>query len=69
MPPKKLKYSELSDSAKFYRKNPKARKVKAKKDKEINERPEQIKKRSKLNTRRRQDKRKGSFYRAKRAGS
>jgi hypothetical protein len=39
----------LSKSAKFYRSHPEARKVKAKKDAEINRRPDQVKKRVALN--------------------
>jgi len=45
MAPKKKPKSQLSDSAKYYRDNPKARKKKAATDKEINARPEQKKKR------------------------
>ena len=48
MPPKKKNYSELSASGKYYRDNPKARKVKAKKDTEINSRSEQKAKRREL---------------------
>lgn len=48
MPPKKKPYSELSKSAKYYRKNKKARDKKKKTDKKINSRPEQKKKRSEL---------------------
>lgn len=59
MAPKKLKYSELGDTAKYYRKNPRARKVKAAKDKEVNSRDSQVKKRVELNKRRRRDKAKG----------
>lgn len=59
MPPKKKPYSQLSASAKYYRKNPKARKKKAKTDKEINSRPEQKKKRSESGSKR---------YAAKKAG-
>jgi MoxR-like ATPase len=50
---KKLPYSELSRSAKFYRDNPEARKKKQKTDAEVNRRPEQRKKRSELTTERR----------------
>jgi hypothetical protein len=46
MPPKKKSRSELSDSAKYYRDNPAARKKKAATDKEVNSRPEQKKKRA-----------------------
>ena len=56
MPPKKKPYSKLGKTAKYYRKNPKARKVKAAKDKEINSRKEQRQKRSKLRTIRRKAK-------------
>jgi hypothetical protein len=45
MPPKKLNRSQLSKSAKYYRDNPEAREKKSKTDKEINSRPEQMKKR------------------------
>lgn len=38
----------LSKSAKYYRENPQSRRVKAKKDKEINSRPEQKAKRAEL---------------------
>tara|TARA_R110001606_G_scaffold6316_2_gene28472 strand:+ start:1479 stop:1805 length:327 start_codon:yes stop_codon:yes gene_type:complete len=51
--PKKKPYSQLSASAKFYRNSKKARKVKAAKDKEINCRPEQKKKRAELSKARR----------------
>lgn len=53
MPPKKQPYSKLSPSAKYYRNNPNARKVKKKKDKEVNSRPEQRKKRVELQSKRR----------------
>lgn len=49
----------LSKSAKYYRENPQARKVKAKKDKEINARPEQRKKRSELTQKNREADKKG----------
>ena len=45
MAPRKKPYKSLSRSGKYYRDNPKARKKKAKKDKEVNSRPEQVKKR------------------------
>ena len=45
MPPKRKARTSLSKSAKFYRDNPEARRKKAAKDKEINARPEQKKKR------------------------
>lgn len=48
MAPKKKPYSQLSESAKYFRKNPKARKKKNAISKKINERPEQRKKRSEL---------------------
>lgn len=44
----------LSKSAKFYRQNPEARKVKAKTDAKINKRPEQVKKRVESNAKRRE---------------
>jgi len=53
MPPKKKPYSELSDSAKYYRNNKKARDKKKKTDTKINARPEQRKKRSELTKERR----------------
>lgn len=43
-------------TAQYYSKNPAARKVKAKTDKKINARPEQIKKRSESNQKRREAK-------------
>lgn len=48
MAPPKKPYSELSESAKFYRNNPKAKRKKALVDKAINKRPEQRAKRSEL---------------------
>jgi hypothetical protein len=45
MPPKRKARASLSKSAKYYRDNPTARKKKAAKDKSINSRPEQKKKR------------------------
>lgn len=48
MPPKKKPYSKLSKSAKYYRKNKKARDKKKKTDTKVNARPEQRKKRSEL---------------------
>ncbi len=59
MPPKKKPYSQLSDSAKYYRDNPKARKKKAKTDKKINERPAQVKKRTESNKARARAKKQG----------
>jgi hypothetical protein len=53
MAPKKKPFSSLSASAKYYRKNPRARAVKKKKDTEVNRRPEQRAKRSELGTARR----------------
>jgi len=54
MPPKKKPYSQLSASAKYYRKNKKARDKKKKTDTKINARPEQRKKRSELQKKRRE---------------
>lgn len=59
MAPKKKKYSELSDSAKFYRDNPEARRKKAATDKKINERPDQEAKRRELGKKRYADAKKG----------
>lgn len=59
MPPKKKPYSELSDSAKYFRNNPKARKRKNAISKKVNERPEQRKKRSELQAKRRAAKKRG----------
>jgi len=59
MPPKKKKYSELSRSAKYYRKNKRARTKKAATDKKINARPEQKAKRRELGKKRYADKKKG----------
>jgi hypothetical protein len=59
MAPPKKKYSELSDSAKYFRDNPKARKKKDAISKEVNARPEQRKKRSELTTKNRQADKKG----------
>jgi hypothetical protein len=53
-PPKKR--GKLSRSAKFYRDNPEARDKKKKKDKEVNSRPEQVKKRVEANRHRRKAK-------------
>ena len=53
MAPPKKPYSELSDSAKFYRNNPKAKKKKALTDKAINARADQRAKRSELSVRNR----------------
>jgi hypothetical protein len=49
----------LSKSAKYYRRNKKARERKKKTDTEINRRPEQVKKRVEANRARRQAKAKG----------
>ena len=54
MAPPKKKYSELSESAKYFRDNPKARKKKDAISKEVNARPEQRKKRSELTTKNRE---------------
>lgn len=48
MAPKKLPYNQLSDSAKYYRDHPKARKKKKQTDKKINSRPGQKAKRREL---------------------
>lgn len=53
MAPKRKKYSELSDSAKYFRNNPDARKVKDKISKKVNARKEQRQKRSELTQARR----------------
>lgn len=50
----------LSRTAKYYRKNKKARAKKAAYDKEYNKRPEQVKKRVELNRERRRRKLKGN---------
>lgn len=55
----------LSKSALYYRKNPAARKVKAKTDAEINRKPEQVKKRVESNAKRREAKSKGQDVRGK----
>jgi hypothetical protein len=59
MAPKKKKYSELSASGKYYRKNKAARDKKKKTDSEVNKRPEQKKKRREAGKKR---------YAAKKAG-
>lgn len=60
MAPPKKPFSQLSDSAKYYRKNAKARKKKASTDKKINRRADQRAKRSELVTRNREyDKKNG----------
>ncbi len=53
MAPQKKPVSQLSDSAKWYRKNAAGRKKKAATDKKVNERPEQRAKRSELTTKNR----------------
>ncbi len=55
----------LSKSAKYYRKNPKARKKKAATDKKINARPSQVKKRVESNRARRKAKAAGKNVRGK----
>lgn len=55
----------LSKSALYYRSHPAARRVKAKKDAEINRRPEQVKKRVESNGKRREAKAKGQNVRGK----
>lgn len=52
-------------STNYYRNNPKARKKKAKKDKEINARPEQVQKRVESNRARRKAKKRGTSVRGK----
>jgi len=59
MAPKKKPYSELSDSAKYYRKNKRARDVKKKKDTEVNARPEQKAKRAELSKKNREADKRG----------
>lgn len=56
---------ELSDSAKYYRDNPQARKKKAETDKKINKRPEQVKKRVESNKKRSDAKKRGQDVRGK----
>lgn len=69
MAPPKKPMSQLSDSAKWYRKNAAGRKKKAKTDKKVNARADQRAKRSELTTRNRaydekhgKSKRKGKDY-------
>jgi len=57
--PKKKPYSQLSDSAKYFRKNKKARDRKNAISKKVNARPEQRKKRSELEKKRRAAKKRG----------
>lgn len=59
MAPPKKKFSALSKSAKYFRKNPEARANKDRISKEVNARPEQRKKRSKLSTILKRQKREG----------
>lgn len=56
MAPPKKKRSDLSRTAKYYRDHPESLPKKRAKDKEINARPEQRKKRSELSTKRKRDK-------------
>jgi hypothetical protein len=58
--PKKKKFAALSESGKYFRKNPKARANKDRISKEVNARPEQRKKRSKLSTLLKKQKREGT---------
>ncbi len=59
MPPKRRARATLSESAKFYRDNPEARKKKAETDKKINSRPEQKQKRREAGRERSKAERKG----------
>jgi len=76
--PEKVVYSHVDDSSttipinineqsstEYYRKNPKARAVKAKTDTKINQRPEQIKKRVESNAKRREAKASGKNIKGK----
>ena len=54
MAPPKKKYSELSDSAKYYRDNKDAREKKKATDKKVNSRPEQRAKRAELSKKNRE---------------
>lgn len=65
MPPKKKSWNELSASAKYYRKNAEARRKKAKKDSEINSRPEQKKKRRESGRKRYAAKKRGTSVEGK----
>jgi hypothetical protein len=55
----------MKATAKYYRSNPEARKVKARTDAKINRRPEQIKKRVESNAKRREAKASGKDIRGK----
>jgi hypothetical protein len=55
----------MTDSTEYYKKNPDARKKKAKTDKKINARPAQIKKRTEANKKRAQAKKKGQKIKGK----
>ena len=57
--------NELSDSAKYYRDNPEARKKKAETDKKINKRPEQVQKRVESNKKRSDAKKRGQDVKGK----
>jgi len=61
----KKKYSELSESAKYFRDNPAARKKKAAIDKEVNARPEQVAKRVDLKRKRAAAKKAGKDIKGK----
>ena len=54
MAPKRHPYSQLSDSAKYYRNHPEAREKKKQTDKKINSRPEQKEKRRELSRKNRE---------------
>ncbi len=54
-----------SKSARYYQNNPKARKKKAETDKKINQRPSQVKKRTELAKKRRQDTKAGKNIKGK----
>lgn len=55
----------MGASTKYYQNNPKARKKKAKTDKKINARPEQVKKRVECNRKRREAKKNGKNIKGK----
>lgn len=65
MAPPRMPRSQLSESAKYYRDNAKARRKKAKTDKKVNARPEQRRKRTELSKARRQAKKRGVDLRGK----